>query len=258
MVEEWRGRTRTAFSLSDILPFQSLASDSRIEQTYEDDTATLVITNVQMDDNGEYICRAVNDEGSDTSSAQLTVKGMRRSPLTSETRCHDGLLAHVPSENDAAPAAAVAQEDQSAAPATSDEPALTSAPEPTDGAASDTAAKLEEKLPSEAVAEVPASAAISTEPTPVEAPIGTKPAVAEKKPAEKKPAVAEKKPAAVEKKPVGAAALKKPEPAKKAEEKKEPAKKPAEDKTKKPVVEEKKQVRCTTVDLDLITRPFFV
>ncbi len=53
-----------------------MAIESRIQQTYDDDVATLVIKKVTLDDNGEYICRATNDEGSDTSSAQLTVKGI--------------------------------------------------------------------------------------------------------------------------------------------------------------------------------------
>ncbi len=53
-----------------------MASESRIQQTYDDDVATLVITKVKLDDDGEYICRATNDEGSDTSSAQITVKGI--------------------------------------------------------------------------------------------------------------------------------------------------------------------------------------
>jgi len=53
-----------------------LAIESRIQQTYDDDVATLVIKKVKLDDDGEYICRAKNDEGSDTSSAQLTVKGI--------------------------------------------------------------------------------------------------------------------------------------------------------------------------------------
>jgi hypothetical protein len=154
--------------------------------------------------------------------------------------------------------ASLAQEDETAVQATSEQTI-----EPTEGVASDTAAKVEEKLPSEMVAEVPESANISTEPTPVEAPVGTEPVpatVAEPEPAPApvpepvavpvpepvKPAAGKaalaKKPAVVEKKPVGAAALKKPEPVKKPEEKKEPAKKPAEDKTKKPVVDEKKKV----------------
>jgi hypothetical protein len=51
-----------------------LAVESRIQQTYDDDVATLFIKKIKLDDNGEYICRATNDEGSDTSSAQLTVK----------------------------------------------------------------------------------------------------------------------------------------------------------------------------------------
>ncbi len=56
---------------------QSLAIESRIQQTYDDDVATLVIKKVKLEDNGEYICRATNDEGSDTSSAQVTIKGIR-------------------------------------------------------------------------------------------------------------------------------------------------------------------------------------
>ena len=52
-----------------------MASESRIQETYDDDVATLVIKKVKVEDEGEYVCRATNDEGSDTSSAQLTVKG---------------------------------------------------------------------------------------------------------------------------------------------------------------------------------------
>ncbi len=50
--------------------------ESRIQQTYDDDVAILVIKKIKLDDGGEYICRATNEEGSDTSSAQLTVKGI--------------------------------------------------------------------------------------------------------------------------------------------------------------------------------------
>lgn len=219
-----------------------VAADARVEQTYEDNLATLVIKKVQLDDQGEYVCRASNEEGSGTSSAQMNVR------------------AHVAMEGEDA---AVSE----ATPA-GEAPVAAAAPEPAEGLASDTAVKAEEKLPTEAVAEVPAAAAISTEPTPVEAPIGTEtapaaPAAAEPAPApaaepapapapEPEPAKAAagkaapgKKPAtpaAPEKKPVGAAALKKPEP-KKAEEKKEPAKKPAaDDKTKKPAADDKKKV----------------
>lgn len=220
-----------------------LAIEARIQQTYEDDVATLVIKKINLEDNGEYICRATNDEGSDTSSAQVTVK------------------AHVPGENEDAYVASLAQENEQAA--STEEPALVSAAsEPVDGVASDTAAKAEEKLPTEVVAETPESANISTEPAPVEAPVGSEPAptpAAEPEPAptpaaEPEPAPAPaptpepakpaagkaapgKKPAtpaAPEKKPVGQSALKKPEPAKKVEEKKEPAaKKPAADDKKK-------------------------
>jgi hypothetical protein len=59
-----------------LLFFKSLNIESRLQQTYDDDVATLVITKVKLDDDGEYICRATNDEGSDTSSAQITVKGI--------------------------------------------------------------------------------------------------------------------------------------------------------------------------------------
>jgi hypothetical protein len=57
-----------------------LAIESRIQETYDDDVATLVIKKIKLDDDGEYICRATNDEGSDTSSAQLTVKGISLNP----------------------------------------------------------------------------------------------------------------------------------------------------------------------------------
>jgi hypothetical protein len=53
-----------------------LTIESRIQQTYDDDVATLIIKKVKLEDDGEYICRATNEEGSDTSSAQLTVKGI--------------------------------------------------------------------------------------------------------------------------------------------------------------------------------------
>jgi len=209
-----------------------VSADARVEQTYEDDLATLVIKKVQLDDQGEYICRASNEEGSETSSAQMNVKP------------------HVAMEGEDA---AVSE----AAP-TEEAPVAAAAPEPTEGLASDTAAKAEEKLPTEAVAEVPEAAAISTEPAPVEAPApAAEPAPAPEptpeptpapapepaKPAAGKAALGKKPatPAAPEKKPVGAAALKKPEP-KKAEEKKEPAKKPAaDDKTKKPAADDKKK-----------------
>lgn len=51
-----------------------MASESRIQETYDDDVATLVIKKVKLEDDGEYICRATNDEGSDTSSAHITIK----------------------------------------------------------------------------------------------------------------------------------------------------------------------------------------
>jgi hypothetical protein len=78
MVKEWRGRyfIKIDFIINKIFLFKSLAIESRIQQTYEDDVATLVIKKVKLEDDGEYICRATNDEGSDTSSGQLTVKGI--------------------------------------------------------------------------------------------------------------------------------------------------------------------------------------
>lgn len=79
MVKEWRGRKKNdKFSYrydSNTGMFQLLATESRIQETYDDDVATLVIKKVKLEDDGEYICRATNDEGSDTSSAQVTVKG---------------------------------------------------------------------------------------------------------------------------------------------------------------------------------------
>ena len=81
------------------------------------------------------------------------------------------IIAHVPGEDEEAYTASLAQEDEApvqAEPQAASEETTTAAVEPTEGAASETAAKLEEKLPSEAVAEVPESANISTEPTPVE------------------------------------------------------------------------------------------
>ncbi|CAF2085028.1 unnamed protein product [Rotaria magnacalcarata] len=231
---------------------ESLVVESRIQQLYDEDVATLVIKKIKLDDNGEYICRATNDEGSDISSAQLTVK------------------AHIPGENEEDYAATLAQEDevvvQAEPQAASEEAAPAVAVESTEGAVSETSAKVEEQLPSETVAatesapaEAPASIeaasapaaepapapaaepapAPAAEPTPAPAPVPepVKPA-AGKAAASKKPAT----PAAPEKKPVGAAALKKPEPAKKVEEKKEPAgKKPADNKTKKPAADEKKK-----------------
>ncbi|CAF1068172.1 unnamed protein product, partial [Rotaria sordida] len=223
---------------------ESLANESRTQQTYEDDIATLVIKKVKLDDNGEYICRAKNDEGSDTSSAQVTVK------------------AHVQTEDEDAYTASMAQEDQTELQAASVETTAASSE-----LASDTAAKVEEKLLSEAVTSITETTDISTGPTPTPVaesapaaePAPTEPApeptpapVAEPEPAPApepepaKPAAGKtapgKKPAAVpEKKPVGAAALKKPEPTKKPEEKKEPAKKPEEKKEPAKKPEEKKE-----------------
>ena len=228
-----------------------MASESRIQETYDDDVATLVIKKVKVEDEGEYVCRATNDEGSDTSSAQLTVKGNVPFGLVDRKSIVLCVVAHVAGENEEAYNASLAQEDevavQAAPQAASEQPSA----EAVEGVASDTAAKVEEKLPSEAVAEVPESENISTEPTPIEAPVGTEPApvaepvpepVPEPAPEPVKPAAGKaapaKKPAAVEKKPVGAAALKKPEPAKKADEKKEAAAPAA----KKPAADEKKKV----------------
>ncbi len=78
MVKEWRGKSywNLPENKLKLLFFKSLNIESRLQQTYDDDVATLVITKVKLDDDGEYICRATNDEGSDTSSAQITVKGI--------------------------------------------------------------------------------------------------------------------------------------------------------------------------------------
>lgn len=196
------------------------------------------------------------------------------------------IIAHVPGENEDAYTASLAQEDEQSTPAAAGEEALVSAaPEPADGVASDTAAKVEEKLPTEAVAETPESENISTEPTPVEAPVGSEPAPAPAaepapepapapapvsepepapapaaepaKPAAGKAAPAKKPatPAAPEKKPAGQSALKKPEPAKKVEEKKEPA-------AKKPAADDKKKVILlmfiSSVKLNISSRVLFV
>lgn len=45
-----------------------------MEQTYDDSIATLIIKEIKTEDAGEYVCRAKNDEGSDTTSAQLVVR----------------------------------------------------------------------------------------------------------------------------------------------------------------------------------------
>ena len=77
MVEEWRSKIRLNKKKTFVIPFlvQVLAIEARIQQNYEDDVATLVIKKITLEDNGEYLCRATNEEGSDTSSAQVTVKG---------------------------------------------------------------------------------------------------------------------------------------------------------------------------------------
>lgn len=77
MVEEWRSKIRLNKRKTFVIPFlvQVLAIEARIQQNYEDDVATLVIKKITLEDNGEYLCRATNEEGSDTSSAQVTVKG---------------------------------------------------------------------------------------------------------------------------------------------------------------------------------------
>ncbi|CAF3257885.1 unnamed protein product [Rotaria sp. Silwood2] len=220
-----------------------LATESRIEHTYEDDIATLVIKKLNLEDNGEYTCRANNEEGSESSSAQITVK------------------AHVRTEDEDVYTASMAQEEQVAVQAEPQAASVDTTASVTE-VASDTAAKVEEKLSSEAVAPAPETTSVSTEPTPAEpaapAPVAEPVPAAEPvpeptpaptpapEPEPAKPAAGKttpgKKPAAEpEKKPVGAAALKKPEPAKKPEEKKEPAKKPEEKKEPAKKVEEKKE-----------------
>ncbi len=132
-------------------------------------------------------------------------------------------IAHVPGDDEDAYAASLTQEDETSVKAepqaaSEETAAAASVPEPTAGAASETAAKVEEKLPSEAVAEVPESVNISTEPTPVEAPVGTEPVpapAAEPAPAPVAEPVPEPAPAPV------------PEPAKPAAGKTAPGKKPA-------------------------------
>ncbi|CAF0817484.1 unnamed protein product, partial [Didymodactylos carnosus] len=246
---------------------EPISKDSRINESYDDDVATLTIKKVKMDDDGEYICRASNEEGSDNSSAQLTIKAHVASAddeLYAEYNKEDevSVEAAAPSEpsaspeqedvfarmdmkylknffsqtTEAAPAAETAPPESETTPST--EPVQPS----TDAAASETEAKKEEKLPSEAVAEIPADAAASTEPALVAAPVAEPEAAAKpaSTPAGKtalKKGVEEKKPAAVpEKKPVGAAAKKAVEPAKKPEPEKKDTKK-VDDKKK---VDEKK------------------
>ncbi|CAF3418033.1 unnamed protein product [Rotaria socialis] len=212
---------------------ESLTVDSRIEQTYEDDVATLIIKSVKLDDGGEYICRATNDEGSDTSSAQVTIR------------------AHVRTADEEVDTTSTAQEDQTSVPAESQAASVETAAAVPELASSapvpEPVALVAESVPVAAVVEEPVSVVAEPVPAPVPEPA---PATG-KAAATKKAAVPEKKAAVPEKKLVGAAALKKPEPAKKVEEKKEAAKKPeekkepakkaADDKTKKSAVEEKKK-----------------
>ena len=56
---------------------QVLQAESRYDQIYEDNISSLTINNVTLADSGEYVCRATNEEGSGTSSGQLTVKRRR-------------------------------------------------------------------------------------------------------------------------------------------------------------------------------------
>ncbi|CAF0741448.1 unnamed protein product, partial [Didymodactylos carnosus] len=233
---------------------ESISKDSRINESYDDDVATLIIKKIKLEDDGEYICRASNDEGSDNSSAQLTVKAHVASADDESYAEYINKEDEVPTgtalTSEEAPVSA--EQTSEAAPTTGSEVADTSAPaeaaatastesvQPqSDGVASDTAAKQEEKLPSEAVAEIPADATIPTETAPVEAPVvapAAKTSAPDTKTTTKKGAEEKKPAAAPEKKPLGTAAKKTVEPAKKPEPEKKDTKKVDE---KKPEVGKK-------------------
>ncbi|CAF5223928.1 unnamed protein product, partial [Rotaria magnacalcarata] len=120
---------------------ESLIVDSRMEQTYEDDVATLVIKSVKLDDGGEYICRATNDEGSDTSSAQVTIR------------------AHVRTADEEVYTTSTAQEDQTSVQAESQAASVettAAVPEPA-APVPEPVAVVEEPIPAAAVVEEPVS-----------------------------------------------------------------------------------------------------
>ena len=165
---------------------KSLSIESRHQLSYEDDLAVLIINDVQLDDSGEYICKANNDEGSDTSSAQLVVK------------------AKVSEVVDEVPVASSTPEDQQ--PVINETPVTATEPQ---------IIQVEEKLSSAPVEPEVVPAPVTSEPvvapkTEPEVPPQPEPtkAVAAKKPlgaaALKKPADDKtKKPTVVEKKKVG-------------------------------------------------------
>ena len=41
-----------------------------------DGMATLVLSNVQVDDSGQFVCRATNQEGQDETKCHVTVEGI--------------------------------------------------------------------------------------------------------------------------------------------------------------------------------------
>lgn len=57
---------------------EEIKEDERIKIMFEDDIATIVIKNVETDDEGEYKLVAKNDIGSDTETINLLIKAAPR------------------------------------------------------------------------------------------------------------------------------------------------------------------------------------
>lgn len=57
---------------------EEIKEDERIKIMFEDDIATIVIKNVETDDEGEYKLVAKNDMGSDTETINLLIKAAPR------------------------------------------------------------------------------------------------------------------------------------------------------------------------------------
>lgn len=55
---------------------QLLENSEDFKQSYEDGNATLIISEIYPDDEGTYICKAINTVGEDSCQCKLTVIGI--------------------------------------------------------------------------------------------------------------------------------------------------------------------------------------
>lgn len=64
------------FSIQWMKDRREVTSSDNSKITFVDGTATLIIAKTSRDDAGDYLCKALNNVGSDFSKAKVTIKGM--------------------------------------------------------------------------------------------------------------------------------------------------------------------------------------